>query len=187
MFGQIKKVVFVLILVLVVALLGFIIWSAYHKTPVQPKPSVPKATNTQETAKISSRNTTTFQYVPKTSPTDSDIEFVSNTASNSEPIRVTVNGVQQEIPKSTVTESQKFEKGKLVVTEDRTVSIDLKVPEQPKLKKGLYIEQDVVPKKDTAVGVRVSYQTQKVDVDLKADIWRQKEDKRVTATVTRWF
>lgn len=186
MFGRTKKVVFALILVLVVALLGFILWNAYHKTPVPPKPSVPKATNTQETAKISSKNTTTFQYVPKTSPTDSDVEFVSNTT-DSEPIRVTVNGVQQEIPKSTVTESQKFEKGKLVVTEDRTVSIDLKIPEQPKLKKGLYIEQDVVPKKDTAVGVRVSYQTQKVDVDLKADLWRQKEDKKVTATVTRWF
>lgn len=185
MFGRIKKVVFALILVLVVALIGFILWNAYHKTPVQPK-SVPKAT-TETTAQVTSKNTTTFQYVPKTYPKDSDIEFVSNTASNSEPIRVTVNGVQQEIPKYTVTESQKFEKGKLVVTEDRTVSIDLKIPEQPKLKKGLYVEQDVVPKKDTAVGVRVSYQTPKVDVDLKADLWRQKEDKRVTATVTRWF
>lgn len=185
MFGRIRHVVFALILVVVVAILGYILWHSYHNTPVTPK-SVPKAT-TETTAQVTSKNTTTFQYVPKTSPTDSDVEFVSNTASNSEPIRVTVNGVQQEIPKSTVTESQKFEKGKLVVTEDRQVNIDLKIPEQPKLKKGIYVEQDVVPKKDTAVGVRVSYQTQKVDVDLKADLWRQKEDKRVTATVTRWF
>ena len=74
-----------------------------------------------------------------------------------------------------------------MVTEDRQVNIDLKIPEQPKLKKGIYVEQDVVPKKDTAAGVRVSYQTQKVDVDIKADLWRQKEDKRVTTTVTRWF
>ena len=184
MFGRIKKVVFALILVAVVAILGYILWHSYHKTPVPPK-SVHKAT-TETTAQVTSKNTTTFQYVPKTSPTDSDIEFVSNTT-DSEPIRVTVNGVQQEIPKPTVTESQKFEKGKLVVTEDRTVNIDLKIPEQPKLKKGLYAEQDVVPKKDKAVGVRVSYQTQKVDVDLKADLWRQKEDKKVTATVTRWF
>ena len=182
MLGRTKKVVFTLILVAVVAIFGYILWHSYHETPVPPK-SVPKKT-TETTAQVTSKNTTTFQYVPKTSPTDSDIEFVSNTASNSEPIRVTVNGVQQEIPKSTVTESQKFEKGKLVVTEDRTVSIDLKIPEQPKLKKGLYVEQ---AKKDTAVGVRVSYQTQKVDVDLKADLWRQKEDKRVTTTVTRWF
>ena len=182
MFGRIKKVVFALILVAMVAILGYILWHSYHKTPVPPK-SVPRAT----TETITSKNTTTFQYVPKTHPKDSDIEFVSNTASNSEPIRVTVNGVQQEIPKSTVTEYQKFEKGKLVVTEDRTVNVDLKIPEQPKLKKGIYVEQDVVPKKDTAVGVMVSYQTQKVDVDLKADLWRQKEDKKVTATVTRWF
>ena len=186
MLGRIKRVVFVLILVGVVAILGYILWHSYQNTPVPPKPSVPKAT-TETTAQVTSKNTTTFQYVPKTSPTESDVEFVSNTASNSEPIRVTVNGVQQEIPKSTVTESQKFEKGKLVVTEDRQVNIDLKIPEQPKIKKGIYIEQDVVPNKDTAVGVRVSYQTQKVDVDLKADIWRQKEDKKVTATVTRWF
>lgn len=184
MFGRIKRVVFALILVVVVAIFGYILWHSYHNTPVSPK-SVPKAT-TETTAQVTSKNTTTFQYVPKTSPKDSDIEFVSNTT-DSEPIRVTVNGVEQEIPKSTVTESQKFEKGKLVVTEDRTVNIDLKIPEQPKLKKGLYVEQDVVPKKDTAVGVRVSYQTQKVDADLKADIWRQKEDKKVTATVTRWF
>lgn len=184
MFGRIKRVVFALILVVVVAILGYILWHSYHNTPVPPK-SVPKAT-TETTAQVASKNTTTFQYVPKTYSTDSDIEFVSKTT-DSEPIRVTVNGVQQEIPKSTVTESQKFEKGKLVVTEDRTVSIDLKIPEQPKLKKGLYVEQDVVPKKDTAVGVRVSYQTPKVDIDLKADLWRQKEDKRVTATVTKWF
>lgn len=185
MIGRTKKVVFALILVAVVAIFGYILWHSYHKTPLPPK-SVPKTT-TKTTAQVTSKNTTTFQYVPKTSPTDSDIEFVSNKASNSEPIRVTINGVQQEIPKSTVTESQKFENGKLVVTEDRTVSIDLKIPEQPKLKKGLYVEQDVVPKKDTAAGVRVSYQTSKVDVDLKADLWRQKEDKKVTATVTRWF
>lgn len=185
MFGRIKRVVFALILVAVVAILGYILWHSYHNTTVSPKPSVPKAT-TETTAQVTSKNTTTFQYEPKTSHTDSDIEFVSK-PTDSEPIRVTVNGVQQEIPKSTVTEYQKFEKGKLVVTEDRTVNIDLKIPEQPKLKKGLYVEQDVVPKKDTEVGVRVSYQTQKVDVDLKADLWRQKEDKRVTATVTRWF
>lgn len=184
MLGRTKKVVFALILVAMVAIFGYILWHSYHNTPVPPK-SAPKST-TETTAQVTSKNTTTFQYVPKTSPTDSDIEFVSKTT-DSEPIRVTVNGVQQEIPKSTVTEYQKFEKGKLVVTEDRTVSIDLKIPEQPKLKKGLYVEQDVVPKKETAVGVRVSYQTQKVDVDLKADLWRQKEAKRVTTTVTRWF
>lgn len=184
MFGRTKRVVFALILVAMVAIFGYILWHSYHNTPVPPK-SVPKAT-TETTAQVTSKNTTTFQYVPKAHQKDSDIEFVSKTT-DSEPIRVTVNGVQQEIPKPTVTESQKFEKGKLMVTEDRTVSIDLKIPEQPKLKKGLYIEQDVVPKKDTAVGARVSYQTQKVDVDLKADIWRQKEDKKVTASITRWF
>ena len=182
--GQIKRVIFALILVAVVAIFGYILWHSYHKTPVPPK-SVPKAT-TETTTQVTSKNTTTFQYVPKTASTDSDVEFVSNTT-DSEPIRVAVNGVQQEIPKSTVKESTKFENGKLVVTEDRQVNIDLKIPEQPKLKKGIYIEQDVVPKKDTAVGVRVSYQTQKVDVDLKADLWRQKEDKRVTTMVTRWF
>ncbi len=184
MFGRIKRVVFALILVAVVAIFGYILWHSYHETPVPPK-SVPKAT-TETTAQVTSKNTTTFQYIPKAHPKDSDIEFVSKTT-DSEPIRVTVNGVQQEIPKRTVKESTKFENGKLVVTEDRQVNIDLKIPEQPKIKKGIYVEQDVVPKKDTAVGVRVSYQTQKVDVDLKADLWRQKEYKKVTATVTRWF
>lgn len=102
---------------------------------------------------------------------------------------VSINGQKHEIPTDTVKEEHKLDNGKLVVTEEREVKLNLTIPEQPKFKKGVYIENDLSKgTQDINVGVRASYQTKSFDVDLKAELWTKKDkDKRITATVTKWF
>ena len=41
-----------------------------------------------------------------------------------------------------VKENHKFDNGKLVVSEERQVNLDITVPEQPRFKKGVYVETD---------------------------------------------
>ena len=99
---------------------------------------------------------------------------------------ITVNGERHEVSREAVVESQKLENGKLVVTEERAITLDLKVPEQPRFKKGVYAETDTNDKNIMA-GIRLSYQTEPFDLDLKADLYNKKDSNRITLTATKWL
>ena len=133
---------------------------------------------------------TTFEYLPKTVDPitgvreDTDVQFTTK----QEPIVVNVNGKRHEIATDNVKEEHKLDNGKLVVTEVHEAVLDLTVPEQPRFKKGIYVETDFNNDKAITAGARLSYQTPKFDVDLKADLYSQKEHmKRTTLTATGWF
>lgn len=137
---------------------------------METPPVTPKETLATETIS----NTTEVAYVPKRHANDNDIEI------NRRPLKVAVNGKQHEIPTDTVKETQRLENGKVVVTEEQTINIE--VPEQPRLKKGVYIEPI-----DKRLGVRLSYQSKNIDIDLKHDIYADKTDRKTTVTLTKWF
>ena len=66
--------------------------------------------------------------------------------------------------------------------------LDLRIPEQPKFKKGIYVETDLANDKAITAGARLSYQTEPLDIDLKADLYNSKEHmKRITLTATKWL
>lgn len=177
---KLKNILKVLIPVLVVIGLGLIIW--FLNRPHETAPAVTKATPNTIHLNNAEKTTSTWQYLPKTTQADPDIEYTST----QKPLSVSINGVKHEIPTDTVKETSKLENGKLVVTEEREVKLDLKVPEQPKVKKGLYYEYDAVNHEET-VGGRVSYQTEPFDVDLKAGYNLEQKDKMLTITMTKWF
>lgn len=185
MSGDIKRGVHIAICFAIVALISFILWNFLMDKPQEVQTVKPQIK--QEEVKVDQKttNTTTYQYLPKAVPTDADVEVVAKT----QPLIVSINGEKHEIPTDNVKETHKLEKGKLVVTEERQVELNLVVPEQPKFKKGVYIESDLSRgTNDLAIGVRGSYQTKEFDVDLKADLWTKKNrEKRIEATVTKWF
>lgn len=76
---------------------------------------------------IKTQTVTRVQYVPKTSKTDSDVEIVNKNPT------VSVNGKQYQFQKLP-TESNKFEDGKVTVTQGYDIKIDAKdlIPKQPK-------------------------------------------------------
>lgn len=133
---------------------------------------------------------TTFEYLPKVVDEttgvreDTDVQFTTK----QQPLVVNVNGKRHEIATDNVKEEHKLDNGKLVVTEVHEAVLDLTVPEQPRFKKGIYVETDFNNDKALTAGARLSYQTPKFDVDLKADLYSQKEHKkRTTLTATGWF
>ena len=159
--------------------LGIYVWWETpnpSKVPKEPFKDVPVVRTTTETK-------TTMAYVPKATPQDADIEYITE----HKPITVKVNGVTQRVENEAIKEEQKFENGKLVVTQHQQGEIHLVIPEQPKIKKGVYYEQDLSTHMKS-VGVRISYQTKPIDIDLKADVWANKsDDKRITLTATKWL
>lgn len=186
MIGDIKKTIRIFVSVLFVGLLATGLWFYLYQKPPD-SPQQPPVTTKKDPVVIDHKttNTTTYQYVPKVTPYDADVEVVSAP----KPIVVSINGEKHEIPTGEVKESHKLDNGKLVVTEEREVKLNLTVPEQPKFKKGVYIENDLSKgTQDINVGVRASYQTKDFDADLKAELWTKKDkDKRITATMTKWF
>lgn len=187
MSGDFKKIVYLIIGILLISLIGSILWGYLSNAPQEPPKQIQQEIK-KDQVKVDNKTTTktTYQYVPKTSPVDADVEVVSDP----KPIVVSINGTKHEVPTDTVKETHKLDNGKLVVTEERQVELKLTVPEQPKFKKGVYIENDLTRgTQDITVGVRASYQTREFDVDLKAELWTKKndKDKRIEATVTKWF
>lgn len=184
MIGVTKKYVYTAIacaLVIVLLFIGYYWFTSSTHDHNTPKDSPVKITTPQKTVTIKNtdKNTSSYQYVPKVSPVDNDVEVVSTP----KPLIVSVNGQRHELPTNSVKETHKMENGKLVVTEEREVKLDLKVPEQPRFKKGVYLDSD------KKAGVRASYQTESFDVDLKADLWAKdkNDDKKVLLTATKWF
>ena len=178
------KIIIPIIFVVVVAFLAYRFNT--HEAPVEPT-YTPKAPIHVENER---KQTTTFEYLPKTVDPitgvreDTDVQFTTK----QEPIVVNVNGKRHEIATDNVKEEHKLDNGKLVVTEVHEAVLDLTVPEQPRFKKGIYVETDFNNDKAITAGARLSYQTPKFDVDLKADLYSQKEHmKRTTLTATGWF
>lgn len=134
---------------------------------------------------VKEQNKRTMHYVPKTKGEDTDIQFVDTP----KPIVVSVNGKRHEVQTTKVKENHKFDNGKLVVSEERQVNLDITVPEQPRFKKGVYVETDTNMDKNMKVGARLSYQTKALDIDLKADIisTQKDKDKMITLTATKWL
>ena len=159
------KIIIPLIFVAVVAFLAYRFNT--HETLIEPKYELKAPIHVEHERK----QTTTFEYLPKTVDPitgvreDTDVQFTTK----QEPLVVNVNG-------------------KLVVTEVHEAVLDLTVPEQPRFKKGIYVETDFNNDKAITAGARLSYQTPKFDVDLKTDLYSQKEHmKRTTLTATGWF
>lgn len=178
------KIIIPIIFVVVVAVLAYRF--STHPTPTQPQvaPTAPIKLDHKQ------KQTTTFEYLPKAvDPTtgvreDTDVQFTTK----QQPLVVNVNGKRHEIATDNVKEEHKLDNGKLVVTEVHEAVLDLTVPEQPRFKKGIYVETDFNNDKAITAGARLSYQTPKFDVDLKADLYSQKEHmKRTTLTATGWF
>lgn len=178
------KIIIPIIFVVVVSFLAYRFNT--HEAPVEPT-YTPKAPIHVEHER---KQTTTFEYLPKTVDPitgvreDTDVQFTTK----QEPLVVNVNGKRHEIATDNVKEEHKLDNGKLVVTEVHEAVLDLTVPEQPRFKKGIYVETDFNNDKAITAGARLSYQTPKFDVDLKADLYSQKEHmKRTTLTATGWF
>lgn len=178
------KIIIPIIFVVVVAFLAYKFNT--NEAPVETT-YTPKAPIHVEQER---KQTTTFEYLPKTVDPitgvreDTDVQFTTK----QEPIVVNVNGKRHEIATDNVKEEHKLDNGKLVVTEVHEAVLDLTVPEQPRFKKGIYVETDFNNDKAITAGARLSYQTPKVDVDLKADLYSTKQHmKRTTLTATGWF
>lgn len=178
------KIIVPIVVVAVVAVLAYTF--STHKEPTEPQiaPTAPIKVDHKQ------KQTTTFEYLPKAVDQttgvreDTDVEFTTK----QQPLVVNVNGKRHELATDNVKEEHKLENGKLVVTEVHEAVLDLTVPEQPRFKKGLYVETDFNNDKAITAGARLSYQTPKFDVDLKADLYSQKEHtKRTTLTATGWF
>lgn len=178
------KIIIPIIFFVIVAVLAYTF--STHKSTTEPQiaPTAPIHVEHER------KQTTTFEYLPKTvDPStgvreDTDVQFTTK----QEPIVVNVNGKRHEIATDNVKEEHKLDNGKLVVTEVHEAVLDLTVPEQPRFKKGIYVETDFNNDKAITAGARLSYQTPKFDVDLKADLYSTKEHmKRTTLTATGWF
>lgn len=131
------------------------------------------------------QRTRSIHYAQKAKGEDTDIQIEDR----QKPIVVSVNGKRHEIQTTKVKENHKFDNGKLVVSEERQVNLDITVPEQPRFKKGVYVETDTNKDKNVKVGARLSYQTKALDIDLKADIvsMQKDKDKMITLTATKWL
>ena len=89
----------------------------------------------QEATKVQTNTIerTSFVYIPKETPQDADVEF--NNADKK--VFVKVNGQQHEI-ENNVTETQKFENGKLVVTQKEESVISIAAPKPAKTSLSFY-------------------------------------------------
>lgn len=178
------KVIIPIVVLLSVVILAFTFCKQEEPKEPQIAPTAPIKVDHKQ------KQTTTFEYLPKAVDQttgvreDTDVQFTTK----QQPIVVNVNGKRHEIATDNVKEEHKLDNGKLVVTETHEAVLDLRVPEQPRFKKGIYVETDFNNDKAITAGARLSYQTPKFDVDLKADLYSQKEHtKRTTLTATGWF
>lgn len=174
----------VIIPVVIAILLGVVIYFINkHEDNPPPKPAVTSEAPS-DVVKFHNKETTktTFEYLSKAVGEDTDVAFERTEA----PMVITVNGERHEVSREAVVERQKLENGKLVVTEERAITLELKVPEQPRFKKGIYAETDTNDKNIMA-GIRLSYQTEPFDLDLKADLYNKKDSNRITLTPTKWL
>ena len=182
--GTVKNWLKVIVPVVIAILLGVVIYfiNKHEDTP-QPKPTITSEAPS-DSVKVNNKETTktTFEYLPKAVGEDTDVAFERTEA----PMVITVNGERHEVSREAVVENKKLENGKLVVTEERAITLDLKVPEQPRFKKGIYAETDTNDKNIMA-GIRLSYQTEPFDLDLKADLYNKKDSNRITLTATKWL
>lgn len=174
----------VVIPLLVVIGIAFLSYSLLTHNDTKEQPSVQPTQ--QEVVHIDNerKQTTTFEYLPKSVGEDTDVQFETT----QKPLVVNVNGQRHEIATDNVKEDHKLDNGKLVVTETHEAVLDLRIPEQPKFKKGIYVETDLANDKAITAGARLSYQTEPLDIDLKADLYNSKEHmKRITLTATKWL
>lgn len=176
MSGDIKRIVYSCIIIAFIGIVGFM---AYQWVFVKETPKPTPTTSPKQEVQVKQKDTskTTIAYVPKRNAQDNDVEITTS----HKPIKVSVNGKTHEV-KGDVKETHKLDNGKLVVTEERDIELNLKVPEQPRFKKGVYIDTDQV------VGVRASYQTKDFDIDVTADVWSRKhKDKEIRVMATKWL
>ena len=178
------KVIIPIVFVVIVAVLAYTFNTYKGHKEQQIAPTAPIKVDHKQ------KQTTTFEYLPKAVDQttgvreDTDVEFTTKQA----PLVVNVNGKRHELATDNVKEEHKLDNGKLVVTEVHEAVLDLTLPEQPRFKKGIYVETDFNNDKAITAGARLSYQTPKFDVDLKADLYSTKEHmKRTTLTGTGWF
>lgn len=177
------KVIIPLLILVIVSVLAF----TFCKHTDEPTPVINQAPIKVDHKQ---KQVTTFEYLPKAIDQttgvreDTDVEFTTK----QQPLVVNVNGKRHELATDNVKEEHKLDNGKLVVTEVHEAVLDLTLPEQPRFKKGIYVETDFNNDKAITAGARLSYQTPKFDVDLKADLYSTKEHmKRTTLTGTGWF
>ena len=122
--GTVKNWLKVLVPVVIALLLGVVIYFINkHEDNPPPKPAVTSEAPS-DIVKVNNKETTktTFEYLPKGVGEDTDVAFERTEA----PMVITVNGERHEVSREAVVESKKLEKGKLVVTEERAITLDLK-------------------------------------------------------------
>lgn len=132
---------FSIILILVVT--SFLIYNYFHKEP-ESKPSsvinldgtINKDKKYEEVVKVKHNieEKTTFEYIEKETKEDADVEF-NNTEKK---VYVKVNGQKHEI-ENNVKEVQKFENGKLVVTQKQESVISIAAPKPAKASISYYL------------------------------------------------
>ena len=158
------------VLVIAVAVMGYFLYTGQdNKLPTQFTPK------TLATETVEQKDRTVIQYVPKASASDADVEL-----NKAQPqVGVKVNGQDYKFD-LVQGETQKFDKGKVVMDQSSTLKLDIKVPEQTnRLKAGIY---SGVGGGKPEVGAIVSYQIKRDDIDLKYN-----NQKQVKAQWSHWF
>lgn len=95
---------------------------------------------TKET--VYQKGETEIQYIPKTSANDADVEM----SDAPQQVSVMVNGKKTNF-NTVAGETQKFEKGKLVVDRTSSIQFDIKAPEQPAIEGFINGTYDIKDKK----------------------------------------
>lgn len=139
----VKCLRWLVLLILIVLSVLYVLDKFNSRNEVDTKPSkVINADGTintnkhyQEATKVQTNTIekTSFVYIPKETPQDADVEF--NNADKK--VFVKVNGQQHEI-ENNVTETQKFENGKLVVTQKEESVISIAAPKPAKTSLSFY-------------------------------------------------
>ena len=139
----VKCLRWLVLLILIVLSVLYVLDKFNSRNEVDTKPSkVINADGTintnkhyQEATKVQTNTIerTSFVYIPKETPQDADVEF--NNADRK--VFVKVNGQQHEI-ENNVTETQKFENGKLVVTQKEESVISIAAPKPAKTSLSFY-------------------------------------------------
>lgn len=162
------KVIIILLLIFVV---GFTVGYFSHKSKIveitkdvvvtKEVPKVKTITNTQ----------TEFRYIPKDNVSDSDVEATIKKPT----VSVSVNGKKHDFD-LVQGETQKFDKGKLVMDQTSTITFDVKVPDRNELR--LSAEMEVNKDKISPI-VSVEKQNGRLHYGAKYDI----KDKETSAFI----
>jgi hypothetical protein len=148
-----------------------------------------------ETVKVETqveyKDRTVISYVPKTSVNDSDVEMTKALPQ----ITVSVNGTQHSF-EGVQGETQKFDKGKLVVDQSSTLKVDVSADVEAQIERGInkaFADQAKKPKYriglegsidgnvKTEGNLRISRQADAFDVDARANQSKQ------SISATWWF